>query len=79
MPHPMTVPVPSPVEGIRIQGEIGPFLTAWQSSLSNFDVRVDPLGMEPRQRMGLVAETVAAGATRAVDAPDSVVQEKNVP
>ena len=71
----------TPVEGIRIHGELGAFLTVRQSSLSGFrvGVRVVPLGTPASPRMWFVAETMAAGATTAVDAPAAVQQERNSP
>jgi hypothetical protein len=71
----------TPVEGIRIHGELGAFLTVRQSSLSGFrvGVRVVPLGRPTSPRMWFVAETMAAGATTAVDAPSTVQQERNSP
>ena len=51
-----------------------------QSSLRGFTtgVVVRPL-VVPQQRMWLVAETMAAGAGQALDAPQSVDRERNVP
>ncbi|HEY8724340.1 MAG TPA: hypothetical protein VIL92_10845 [Gaiellaceae bacterium] len=62
---------PSPVEGIRIHGVLGPFLTVRQSSLEGFavGVRVAPLPTVPKLRMRLVAEKFATGAATVLDAP----------
>ncbi len=75
----IALPFTSPVEAIRIHGELGAFLTVRQSSLRGFrvGVRVVPVGTPPSPRMWLVAETMAAGATTAVDAPAEVQQERN--
>lgn len=75
------VRVPTPVEGVRVHGTLGPFLTIRQTRLEGFStgIRVVPLAPQPRARMWLVAETVAEGATAAVDAPPVVEQERNVP
>ena len=72
--------VATPVEGIRIYGTLGPFLTVRQSSLSGFavGVRVVPLAPVPRSHMWLVGETFAAGASTIVDAPATVTQERNL-
>jgi Family of unknown function (DUF6519) len=72
---------PTPVEGIRIHGELGPFVTVRQTSLRNFTVgvRVVPLGTAPVQRVWLVAETMAVGSTSALDAPATIDRERNVP
>jgi len=71
----------TPVEGIRIHGELGPFLLVRGSSLSEFrvGVRVVAIGAAPKPRMWLVAETMAAGAVIGVDAPGEVQQERNSP
>jgi hypothetical protein len=71
---------PTPVEGIRLHGELGPFVCVRQSSLRGFTtgVAVTPL-VVPAQRMWLVAETMAVGATHALVAPASVVSDRNVP
>ena len=71
---------PTEVEGIRIHGVLGPFLTVRQSSLEGFavGVRVVPLAPVPKTRMWLVAETFAAGAAPVLDAPAGlVVSERN--
>ena len=70
---------PSPVEGIRIHGVLGPFLSVRQSSLEGFavGVRVVPLPTVPKSRMWLVAETFAADATTLLDAPVTVERERN--
>ena len=72
---------PTPVEGIRIHGTLGPFMTVRQSSLQGFavGVRVVPVGGVPNLRMWLVAETFADGASTALDAPLSVDRQRNVP
>lgn len=71
---------PTPVEGIRLHGELGPFVCVRQSSLRGFatGVTVTPL-VVPNQRMWLVAETMAVGATQALVAPASVISDRNVP
>jgi hypothetical protein len=71
----------TPVEGIRIHGELGPFLLVRGSSLSEFrvGVRVVAIGAAPKPRMWVVAETMAAGAAVGVDAPSEVQQERNSP
>ncbi len=71
----------TPVEAIRIHGELGRFAVVRESSLEGFEVgvRVVPLGVAPTPRLWLVAETVATGATAALDAPLSVERERNVP
>ena len=70
---------PTPVEGIRIHGVLGPFLAVRQSSLAGFQVgvRVVPLAPQPKLHMWLVAETFADGASPVVDAPPVVAQERN--
>jgi hypothetical protein len=72
---------PTPVEGIRIHGELGAFLCVRQSSLLGFSVgvRVVPLGTPPPQRLWLVAETMAAGSSAALAAPATVDRERNFP
>ena len=73
---------PTPVEGVRVHGELGPFMVVRQSSLRGFTVgvRVTPLNQPaPKNRVWLVAETMAAGASPAVVAPDSVDRERNAP
>jgi hypothetical protein len=72
----------TPVEGIRIHGELGAFMVVRQASLSGFaaGVRIVPTNSAvPEQRVWLVAETVATGATAGVDAPDSVDRVRNAP
>jgi hypothetical protein len=75
----IALPFTTTVEAIRIHGELGPFVTVRQSSLSGFrvGVRVVAVGAVPQPRMWLVAETMAVGATAAVDAPAAVQQERN--
>ena len=70
---------PTPVEGIRVHGVVGPFLCVRQSSLAGFQVgvRVVPLAPVPKARMWLVAETLADGAAPMVDAPAVVAQQRN--
>ena len=70
----------TPVDGVRVHGELGPFFVVQKTSLQGFQtgVRVVPLGM-PRQKLWLVAETMADGAQAALAAPDSVDKERNVP
>jgi hypothetical protein len=70
---------PTPVEGIRVHGVLGPFLCVRQSSLAGFQVgvRVVPLPPLPKARMWLVAETFADGAATMVDAPAVVAQQRN--
>ena len=72
---------PTPVEGIRIHGTLGPFLVVRHSSLQGFaiGVRVVPLGAVPKSRVWLVAETMAEGSTTALAAPASVDRERNAP
>jgi hypothetical protein len=71
------------VEGIRIHGILGPFLVIRQSSLNGFSVgvRIVPLDPVPasKQRLWLVAETMATGASMALDAPSSIERERNYP
>jgi hypothetical protein len=69
----------TPVEGIRVHGTLGPFLTVRQSSLSGFDVGVTviPLPPLPRSRLWLVAETFAFGSATVVNASAAVLQERN--
>jgi hypothetical protein len=71
---------PVPIEGIRLHGEFGPFICVRQSSLRGFatGVVVKPL-VVPDQRMWIVAETMAVGATKALAAPASVISANNVP
>ena len=78
---PEGVPSPTPVEGVRIHGELGPFLAVRQTSLQGFStgVRVVPLPPVPQARMWLVAETLAEGAGAALVAPAGVERERNVP
>ncbi len=70
----------TPVEAIRLHGELGPFVCVRQSSLRGFQtgVVVSSLAV-PEQRMWLVAETMAVGAAKALDAPPAVDRERNVP
>jgi hypothetical protein len=77
----IALPFTTPVEAIRIHGELGPFVTVRQSSLRGFrvGVRVVAVGAVPQPRMWLVAETLALGATATVDAPSTVQQERNSP
>jgi len=73
---------PTLVEAIRLYGQLGPFAVVRQTSLDGFRVGVSvrPLEPIPGQRVWLVAETMAAGGTLAVDAPDLVdTDEHNVP
>ena len=73
---------PTPVEGVRVHGELGPFMVVRQSHLRGFTVgvRVTPLNQPtPKDRVWLVAETMATGASPAVVAPDSVDRERNAP
>ena len=72
---------PTAVEAIRIRGELGPFVCIRQSSLGGFSigVRVLPLGTVPVQRMWLVSETAAIGASAALSAPTTVDRQRNVP
>jgi hypothetical protein len=75
------VAVERPVEGIRVRGTLGPYLLIRQSSMSGFTVGVRVLPSSSpalNQRMWLVAETMAAGATKAVDAV-LVPQANNFP
>lgn len=70
------------VEGIRVHGDLGPFMVVRQTSLSGFQVgvRIVPTNTAvPGQRVWLVAETVASGAAAGVNAPTIVAQERNVP
>jgi hypothetical protein len=77
----IALPFTTPVEAIRIHGELGPFLTVRQSSLRGFrvGVRVVAVGAVPQPRMWLVAETLALGATTTIDAPAGVQLERNSP
>ncbi len=72
---------PTPVEGIRIHGVLGQFLVVRDSSLQGFTVgvRIVPLGPVPASRVWLVAETMAQGASTALDAPPAVDRERNAP
>ncbi|HXV34569.1 MAG TPA: DUF6519 domain-containing protein [Gaiellaceae bacterium] len=73
---------PTPVEGIRVHGQLGAFMVVRQSSLAGFavGVRVVPTNAAvPAQRVWLVAETAAPGAAAAVQAPASVARERNAP
>jgi hypothetical protein len=73
---------PTPVEGIRIHGELGAFMVVRQASLAGFavGVRVVPTNAAiPAQRVWLVAETVASGAATGVAAPQTVERERNAP
>ena len=72
---------PTAVEAIRIRGELGPFVCIRQASLRRLlvGVRVLPLGAVPVQRMWLVAETMAVGASAALSAPTTVDRQRNVP
>ncbi len=65
---------PTPVEGVRIHGHLGPFMVVRQASLDAFTVgvRVVPLNPAPNTRVWLVAETAAQGAATALAAPASV-------
>ena len=72
----------TPVEGIRVHGELGSFMLVRQSSLTGFEVgvRIVPTNATvPGLRVWLVAETAAAGAGSGVQAPQTVAQERNVP
>ena len=77
----VTGPDPTPIEGIRLHGAFGPFLAVRNSSLWGVTtgVRVAPLEPIPKQRMWLVSETMAEGASAALAAPGSVDRERNVP
>ena len=73
---------PTRVEGIRVHGELGQFLVVRQSSLTGFQVgvRIVPTNAAvPAQRVWLVAETAASGATTGLQAPASVERVRNVP
>ena len=72
---------PTAVEAIRIRGELGPFVCIRQASLGGFSigVRVLPLGTVPVQRMWLVSETAAIGASAALSAPTTVDRQRNIP
>jgi hypothetical protein len=72
---------PTAVEGIRVHGQLGPFVCVRQSYLDGFTVgvRVAPVGAPPDRRMWLVAETLCDHSTKALDAPASVDRERNVP
>jgi hypothetical protein len=74
-------PRPTPVEGVRVHGELGPFLAVRQTSLQGFTVgvRVVPLEPQPTARMWLVAETMADGAETTLIAPPAVDRERNLP
>jgi hypothetical protein len=78
---PEGVPSPTEVEGVRVHGVIGAFLSIRQTSLAGFavGVRVVPLPPVPDVRMWLVGETLAQGATATLDAPPAVDRERNVP
>jgi hypothetical protein len=62
---------PTPVEGVRVYGVLGPFLTVRQTSLRGFrvGVRVRPLQPLRQGALWLVAELMADGAGIALDAP----------
>src|SRR5205814_8337590 len=72
---------PTPVEGVRVFGTLGSFVSIRHTSLAGFDpgVRVVALPPLPDVRMWLVGETVALGATTTLDAPPEVDRERNVP
>jgi uncharacterized protein (DUF2141 family) len=79
---PAPVSGPTPVEGIRVHGVLGPFLCVRQTSLRGFaptGVTVVVLGAPPPDRTWLVAETMAEGAVLGVSAPLTVEQERNRP
>jgi hypothetical protein len=71
----------SPVDGIRVHGRLGPFLSIRQTSLDGFSegVRVTPLEPIPSARMWVVAETMAASAAHGAIAPGTVVKAFNSP
>ncbi len=68
----------TPVEGVRVYGELGANLVVRQTSLQGFGVGVRVRALDPKpaptQRLWLVAETMAAtaGVVTSVDAPDAV-------
>jgi hypothetical protein len=68
------------VEGIRLHGIFGPFISVHRSSLDGFDVgvRVEPLEIPQGPRMWMVAETMAGLAGVGVDAPQ-VEEQMNFP
>jgi hypothetical protein len=71
---------PSAVDGIRVQGTLGPFMVVRQSSLEGYTVgvRVQPsLVGTDRGQMWYVAETMAAGAASALEAPPMVARDRN--
>ncbi len=70
-------PRATPVEGIRVHGVLGRFLTVRQTSLRGFQVgvRVKPLP-EKKGQMWLVAELMADGASQALDAPGVVDRQR---
>jgi hypothetical protein len=73
---------PTEVEGVRVHGALGAFLSVRQTSLSGFTpvgIRVVPVGTPPSDRMWLISETMAVGASLGCDAPASVTQERNFP
>ena len=71
----------TPVEGIRVHGKLGAFLVVRQTSLTGFavGVRIAPTNTAPTDRVWLVAETLASGATTGVDAPTTVERTRNAP
>jgi hypothetical protein len=50
-----------------------------ENPLRSVGVRVVQLGTAPAKRVWLVAETMAVGATSALDAPATVDRERNLP
>jgi hypothetical protein len=62
--------VPTPVDGVRIVGILGPFVVVRSASFAGFatGVRVEPRGTTPTQRVWSIAELNAAGLTGAVGA-----------
>ena len=71
---------PTEVEGIRVQGTLGPFMLVRQSSLEGYTIgiRVQPAaGTGDRSQMWYVAETMARGSRTALDAPATVARDRN--
>jgi hypothetical protein len=71
----------TPVDAIRVQGTLGPFLAIRQTSARGFTtgVRVQPSEPVPSPRMWLVSETMALGAELGAEVPYVVQAERNYP
>ncbi len=73
----------TPVEAVRVYGQLGPFLVVRHTSARGFavGVRVTPLEPLPnaKQRLWLVAETAAAGGSAGAQVPPTVISQNNMP